>query len=54
MTWLGRLLGPAPEKTTARDLASGLALTVGRRTQVLIEFLKAEGLAQRALQEQLK
>jgi hypothetical protein len=52
MKWVDRLLGPVPEKTTVQDLASGFAVTVARRTQTLVQFLEAEGLAQKALQGQ--
>lgn len=48
MRWVDRLLGRTSEKTTVRNLARGFALTVSGRTQTLIEFLEAEGLAQEA------
>lgn len=51
MEWLNRLLGrTAPERTTVTELAGGYGLMIAARTETLVKFLEAEGLAQEALQ----
>lgn len=47
MAWLNRLFG-SPEKGTAAEVAGGMVLAIAQRTNMLMEFLQKEGLAEKS------
>jgi hypothetical protein len=47
MAWLNRLF-ESPEKGTAVQVAGGMVLAIAQRTNMLMEFLQKEGLAEKS------